>query len=73
MQVCSLWHNSKDCYGKYISNEALKVMTVFSGFLVNREETAICLGIRGALGAEINYKPQYPLKIKQLFLEAGTL
>ena len=42
-------------------------MTVFSGFLISWEETAICLGHQNSLGAEINYKPQYSLKIKQFF------
>ena len=42
-------------------------MTVFSGFLISWEETAICLGNQNSLGAEVNYKPQYSLKIKQFF------
>lgn len=67
MQICSLRHGSKDYEGKHISNEALEITTVFSGFLVNWEEIVTCLGSRHSLGAEINYKPQYPLKSKAVF------
>lgn len=43
---------------------------LFSGFLVNWKEMALCLRSWCSVEAETNYKPQYPLKNK---LEFGVL